>query len=136
MRGRSRVPDETAPLEVQSSHVSAVHHVIGQATPPSEAEQRDQFELLAIRQEILTRVCPAQEAAASDLETQEFSARASHRNQASTWRSTALDCMIGFVRGALRGLAHMTQPDQANTSQPTPALGPFDERSSKVSSGS
>ena len=55
-------------------------------TPPSEAEQRDQFELLAIRQEILARVCPAQEAAANDLETQEFSPRASHRNQASTWR--------------------------------------------------
>ena len=76
MRGRSRVTDETAPLEVQSSHVSAMYDVIGQATPPSEAEQRNQFELLAIRQEILTRVCPAEEAAVNDLETQEFSPRA------------------------------------------------------------
>ena len=38
----------------------------------SRSPIRDKFELLAIRQEILARVCPAQEAAANDLETQEF----------------------------------------------------------------
>ena len=43
----------------------------------SRSPIRDKFELLAIRQEILARVCPAQEAAANDLETQEFSPRAS-----------------------------------------------------------
>ena len=77
----------------------------------SRSPIRDKIELLAIRQEILARVCPAQEAAANDLETQEFSPRASQ---------VGIRLRLG---GALRwtaGLVSFVEPYAGSRRRPIP----------------
>ena len=70
--------------------------VIGEAARPSEAEQSDQFELLANRQDIFSWVRLEKEAAA--VISSVFAIRITGLSQASTWRSTALGCrMVSFV---------------------------------------
>ena len=93
----SRATDGGAPLDAQTSHLFAMHDVMGEAARPSEAEQSDQFELLANRQDIFSWVHLEKEAAAV-ISRREGFRNSHHRSEASTWRSTALGCrMISFV---------------------------------------
>ena len=113
----------------------AMHDVMGEAARPSVAEQSDQFELLAYRQQILSWVHQVQEAAAVISRSEDF--RLSHHRSEPGFdlEEHRAGLQDGFVRGASRGLAQKTHPVQANTSQPAPAVGPFDERLASRSSG-